>query len=281
MDTVSDLLANPLAGKVVVVFGAAGGLGAGLSRRCAEAGARLVVVDLDVAVLDSTRRELVARGADVTAMTADVVDTTAIDAVRDAVVQEHGRVDFVLNTVGVTNFGAVWEQRLEDWRWIVEVNFWGALHVTRSFVPVLVEQGGGHIVHTASTTALAPGRGNCTPYMASKHALVALCEGLQQDLRARESAVRVSVFVPGTVRSSIAQSEQRRQAQFGAPGTSAEATAALQAHLDAHGIDGYDAAADLLDGLEHDRFYILARNVDPAIVEARAHAITSGVLPAP
>ncbi len=274
----SEAPATDLAGMVVVVFGAAGGLGAGLSRRGAEAGARLVVVDIDAATLEHTRDELLGLGADVMTVAADVVEPAAVEAVRDAVLDVHGQIDLVVNTVGVTNFGAVWEQRVEDWRWILEVNFWGALHVTRTFVPTLVERGGGRLVHTSSTTALAPARGNCTPYMVSKHALVALCEGLQQDLRAQGSAVRVSVFVPGTVRSSIARSEHHRQPQFGAPGTRPEDLAALQAHLDANGIDGYDAATDLLEGIAQDRFYIFARNVDPAIVEARARAITSGSL---
>lgn len=117
------------------------------------------------------------------------------------------------------------------------------------------------------------------PYAASKHALVALCEATQQDLRAIGSPVQMSVYVPGTVRSGIASSERHRQVEFGAPSPSPEAVAALEAHLEAHGLDGVDAAADLLKGVEDRRFYIFARNLDPSIAVERSDAILSGDLP--
>ncbi|MGE3448439.1 MAG: SDR family NAD(P)-dependent oxidoreductase [Microbacteriaceae bacterium] len=273
-------VSSELADRVVVVFGASGGLGAGVSRRCAESGARLALVDIDAVALSSVCEELRSASAvDVFTCTADVAKPDDVDRAVAAVRAEFGRIDLAVNTVGVTNVGVSWELSQQDWQWVLAVNLWGAININRAVVPHMVTSGAGHVVHTSSTTALAPGRPGVGPYSVSKHGLVALCEGLQQDLRAHGADVKVSVFIPGTTRSSIASSERHRQPKFGAPSSRPADIAAMQAHLDTNGIDGYDAAADLLAGVTEGRFYIFARNVDRSIVAARADAILGGFLP--
>ena len=96
---------------------------------------------------------------------------------------------------------------LDDWRWVLGVNLWGVIHGYRAFLPHLVEHGDGHIVNTASMAGRQPGRG---AYTASKWAIVAITEGLYQQLKGEGSTVGVSCLCPGWVNTDIATSDRNR-----------------------------------------------------------------------
>lgn len=102
----------------------------------------------------------------------------------------------------------LWEQPLNNWKWVMGVNLWGVIHGIRAFMPRMIDQASeGHIVNTASSAGLMTGSGI---YGVTKHAVVSLSEGLYQNLAAIESKIGVSVLCPGFVDTNITESERNR-----------------------------------------------------------------------
>ena len=134
-------------------------------------------------------------------------DAAAVDRLRDAALERFGRVNLVCNNAGVAGSMAGAEIDLDDWRWVLGVNLWGVVNGHRSFLPHLLEHGDGHIVNTASMAGHYPGH---SAYSASKWAVVAITEGLHQQLRAEGSTVGVSCLCPGWVATDIGTSDRNR-----------------------------------------------------------------------
>jgi NAD(P)-dependent dehydrogenase (short-subunit alcohol dehydrogenase family) len=273
-----------LRGKTVVVLGAGGGLGSGMATRFAARGTRIVISDYEGSSLRALEARLRDSGVEVASVQADVSKPADVEAIKVAAVDQFGGVDIVCNTVGVSVsalHARVWEISEEDWRWVLAVNFWGVLNVIRTFVPVLVARGSGHILSTASTVAMTapiPGSG---PYVASKHAVIGVSEALQQDLRAAGSDVRVSVILPGTVKSKFASNQRNRQPEYGPPVHAAKEEALQQAHIDKNGTPGEVLADKIIAEMCAGRFYIFGRDKDIDWVEKRSAGIVCGTLPPP
>jgi NAD(P)-dependent dehydrogenase (short-subunit alcohol dehydrogenase family) len=170
----------------------------------------------------------------------------------------------VFNNAGVGGvMGPAWETSLEDWRWTIDVNLWGVVHGIRSFVPILLEQGGeGHVVSTASMAGLTS-----NPFMsiynATKHAVVTLSETLYHDLRMLGSSIGVSVLCPGYVRTRIMDSARNRPGEpAGDPpkewaGEGGLAVVrALREGVDS-GYDPADVALQVFEAIRDERFYVL------------------------
>jgi NAD(P)-dependent dehydrogenase (short-subunit alcohol dehydrogenase family) len=271
-------------GKTVVVLGASGGLGSGMATRFAARGARLVLSDYEASALGSVEATLRESGAEVISIQADVSKQSDVEVIKAAALAEFSDVDIVCNTVGVAALNArVWDISDDDWRWNLAVNFWGVLNVIRSFVPLLIARGAGHILNAASTTAVITPVSGAGAYIACKHAVVGVSEVLQQDLRAVGSDVRVSVIFPGTVKSRFASGQRNRQPEYGQPVVrSAEEEALHQAHLDGNGTPGEVLAERVIAEMRAGRFYIFGRDKDIAWTEKRSAGIVSGTLaPAP
>ncbi len=190
MDTIED--------KVAVVTGAASGIGRALAGRFATEGAKVVLADVEVEALEKAAAEIEGTGAEVLAVPTDVSDGQAVEALRDAAVERFGAVHVVCNNAGVASGGTLWTATDEDWGWVLGVNLMGVVHGVQAFTPLMIEQGEGHIVNTASIAGmLAP------PFMgiynATKHAVVALSESLHGELALFAPGVGVSVLCPGWV----------------------------------------------------------------------------------
>jgi NAD(P)-dependent dehydrogenase (short-subunit alcohol dehydrogenase family) len=271
-------------GKTVVVLGAGGGLGSGMAIRFAARGARLVLSDYEAGALGSVEATLRESGAEVISIQADISKQPDVEAIKAAALARFGDVDIVCNTVGVAALHAwVWDISDDDWRWNLAVNFWGVLNVIRSFVPLLVARGSGHILNTASTTAVITPVAEGGAYIACKHAVVGVSEVLQQDLRGVGSDVRVSVIFPGTVKSRFASGQRNRQPEYGQPTVrSAEEEALHQAHLDGNGTPGEVLAERVIAAMGAGKFYIFGRDKDIVRAKERSAGIISGTLaPAP
>jgi NAD(P)-dependent dehydrogenase (short-subunit alcohol dehydrogenase family) len=268
--------------KVVVVFGAGGGLGAGMASEFAAGGARVVISDYEQATLTAVHEDLRHRGDDVVMVRADISKLEEVVKVRDAALDRYGDVDVVCNTVGVAGrLAPVWEIADNDWRWNMAVNFWGVLHVIQAFVPVLMKRGGGHILNTASTAVFTPPPGPGA-YVTTKHAVIGVSEVLQQDLRAAGSDVRVSVILPGVVRSQASSAQRNRQPEFAATAQrSAEEEAIHQAHLDVNGTPGELLARRIIEEMAQDKFYIFGRAKDIAKVASKSENTMVGALAPP
>src|SRR3954471_7231696 len=200
---------NELEGKVAVVTGGASGIGRAVAERLAGEGMRLVIADVEEAALAETEKAFADKGAEVLAVRTDVSDGAAVDALRDQTLERFGAVHLIHNNAGVGSGGPIWTLTEADWAWVLGVNLWGVIHGIRAFVPLLVEQGEGHVVNTASMAGLIS-TPMMAPYNASKHAVVTISETLHYDLQLAGSPVRVSVLCPGVVQTRIHESHRNR-----------------------------------------------------------------------
>jgi NAD(P)-dependent dehydrogenase (short-subunit alcohol dehydrogenase family) len=269
-------------GQVVVMLGGSGGLGRGLAGRYALRGARVVLADIAEEELADAAASMAREGAaPAEAVRLDVADADQVEALARAVADRFGRIDVVCNTVGVIAKGVTWQIPVEDWRWQIDVNLLGVVHVVRSFAPVLMAQGYGHIINTASTVALTSRAGNAA-YVATKHAVVSVCESLQQDLRAAGSPVRVSVLIPGAIRSRLYAARRNRQARYG--GEQDLATDEVldnRSYLEEYGADPDVLAGIILEQLDSGRFYVFGRPTDLRYADERVAGLRQGALAPP
>jgi NAD(P)-dependent dehydrogenase (short-subunit alcohol dehydrogenase family) len=193
-------------GKVAVVTGAASGIGLALAERFAAAGLSLALADVEETALGRAAEKVASTGVEVLAQRTDVSQEADVAALAAATRERFGGVDVVCNNAGVAGKGDPWFGPLSTWEWVIGVNFWGVVHGVRAFLPLLIERGGGHIVNTASIAGLYPG---LTPsYDASKHAVVAITEGLYNMLRTVNLPVGVSCLCPGWVRTAILEADR-------------------------------------------------------------------------
>jgi NAD(P)-dependent dehydrogenase (short-subunit alcohol dehydrogenase family) len=198
------------AGQVAVVTGAASGLGRALAEALTARGLVGVLADVEDGPLAEAVAAISASGATVIGVPTDVRFPDQVDALAATTLERFGRVDLVVNNAGIMpGIAPMWKFEENDWEWVVSVNLRGAIHGIRAFVPHLVAQGSGHVVNTSSMSgvSVSPGLG---PYMVSKHAVVALSEGLAADLALAGVNVGVTVVCPGGMTTNIVTAERNR-----------------------------------------------------------------------
>jgi NADP-dependent 3-hydroxy acid dehydrogenase YdfG len=184
-------------GAVALITGAASGIGAALSRELADRGATVVLADRQLDKAEELAREV---GGSARAVALDVRDAETFANVVGDVKEREGRIDYLFNNAGIGIGGPVEQHSVDDWRYIIDVNLMGVVHGVHSVYPVLLEQGFGHIVNTASMAGQVPCPG-LTAYAATKHAVVGLTRSLRAECAA--TGVRVSAFCPGVIRTEI------------------------------------------------------------------------------
>jgi NAD(P)-dependent dehydrogenase (short-subunit alcohol dehydrogenase family) len=253
-----------LANKVAVVTGAASGIGLGLVERLLDEGMSVAMADVELGALEAAAEPLLAQGLPVLPVQTDVSDADAVDRLAERTVDAFGAVHVVCNNAGVTTNGRAWELGLEDWRWVIDVNLWGVIHGIRTFVPLLVEQGEGHVVNTSSMAGVGI-LNNLAPYLASKHAVTAMSEGLAAELAEAGSSVGVSVLCPGAVRTKILSSARNREPGVG-PGQQVPAEVV---ELIDQGLEPSAVAGMVVDAVQHQRFWIFTHPGMLGLVERR------------
>jgi short-subunit dehydrogenase len=160
----------------------------------------VVVADVDRGGSRGVASSVKANGGQARAAHVDVSCAEQVQGLVDGTICEHGRLDYMFNNAGIAMCAEVRDMELEYWQRIVNVNLWGVIHGTASAYRVMVQQGFGHIVNTASLGGLIP-EPMATAYVATKHAVV----GLSTSLRAEgaELGVKVSVVCPGMVKTRV------------------------------------------------------------------------------
>jgi NAD(P)-dependent dehydrogenase (short-subunit alcohol dehydrogenase family) len=257
-------------GQVAVVTGAASGIGRALALEAAGRGMRVALGDVDEAGLEETRRRVVALGVRSAARRTDVSDESDVVALADLAERELGGSHLLFNNAGVLVGGRVWERTLEDWRWVLGVNLFGVIHGVRVFVPRMLAAGeAAHVVNTASVGGLLTGP-FLSPYVVSKHAVVALSEALRDELAAEHARVGVSVLCPGALRTGIWRSQRVRPPQLAhtaAPSRDDERNflEGMSAHIDTS-TEPAEIAPQVFEAVRNERFWILPDpSFEPAI----------------
>jgi NAD(P)-dependent dehydrogenase (short-subunit alcohol dehydrogenase family) len=268
--------------KVAVVTGAASGIGRGLADRFAAEGMRVVLADIQDDALQAAESEISDAGATVLAVRTDVSRREQVEALAQRAVERFGAVHVVCNNAGVGGGGLIWEQPLEDFEWVLNINLWGVIHGVRTFVPIMLKQGEeGHIVNTASMAGLLAG-----PYMSaynvSKFGVVALSETLHHELRMAGGEIGVSVLCPGVVNTNIINSA-RSQPSGGraepAPGSPEAAMRDQMRAMFESGMASSEVARQVFEAVRDRKFWVLTHDEFKPRVLERAQGIIEGRAP--
>jgi short-subunit dehydrogenase len=190
--------------KVAVVTGAASGIGRALAIQLAERGMHLALVDVSEPGLAAVAREVASQSRRVTTHVCDVADADQMAALVAEVEARHTRVDLLINNAGVSVTAPLEAHSLEDFRWIVGVNFWGVVHGCKLFLPLLqraaAASGEAHIVNLSSMFGLI-GLPTQASYCATKFAVRGFSEALWAELH--DAKIGVTIVHPGGVRTNI------------------------------------------------------------------------------
>lgn len=268
-----------LQGRVAVVTGAASGLGLAMSHRFAQAEMKVVLADIEAVPLDAAVRELRAAGHDATGVVTDVADVDAVNRLAAAAFDAHGAVHVLCNNAGVVKRARVWELTLDDWNWVLSVDFWSVVYGLRAFVPrMLARAEGGHIVNTSSMAGLLP-MPNLGAYAAAKSAVLALSLSLQTEFDQLESSLGVSVLCPGFIATGITNSARNRPGDLtdeapppDVPRTTAGAVATLTVA---------DVAEQVVEAVLSNRFWILTHDQYQTVIRQHAAGVGTEARPVP
>ncbi|MBU2490889.1 MAG: SDR family oxidoreductase, partial [Proteobacteria bacterium] len=180
--------------------GGASGIGRALCGELARRGATVVVADLDETGAKAVTSAITGTGGKALAVKTDVTKFEEVSDLVNTAIREFGRLDYLFNNAGVGVGGEARDMDLSHWKFVLDVNLWGVIHGVHAAYPVMIRQGFGHIVNTASMAGLIPTPGEIS-YTASKFAVVGLSRVLR--IEARDLGVKVSAVCPGFVDTAI------------------------------------------------------------------------------
>jgi butyryl-CoA dehydrogenase len=200
------------AGKVAAITGAASGIGRALAIDLSTQGCALALSDVDEAGLAETVAACEGRGVKVTSQRVDVADRAAVFGWAERVVAEHGQVNLIFNNAGVALAANVDAMAIEDFEWLMDINFWGVVHGTQAFLPHLKATGDGHVVNISSVFGLAsiPSQ---SAYNAAKFAVRGFSDALRIELDGEKCGVSATTVHPGGIKTNIARNMRGDRSQ--------------------------------------------------------------------
>jgi NAD(P)-dependent dehydrogenase (short-subunit alcohol dehydrogenase family) len=264
-------------GRVAVITGGASGIGRGMARAFADAGMKIMLADLDENMLAATVDELSHRGVEVAGRSCDVSKLDEVEALAAATVERFGAVHVLCNNAGVGIPTPTHNIRIDDWRWIIDVDLWGPIYGVKAFLPIMEDQGEGHINTTASLAGLIAA-GFMGAYNVAKHGAVALMTTLERDLRGRKSPVRASVLCPGPINTAISRHSVEYRPSKAKPKTNSDAEGKAGARVQAileQGMDPDEVGRIVLDGIQRDTFWLFTHPSMSKVLSRQLDALMS------
>jgi len=268
-------------GGVAVVTGAGAGIGAGLARHAHRLGMSVVLADVNADAIAALRDELTADGGTAVDVVCDVRDPDAVAELAERTYRDVGPVRLLVNNAGVEQFGYLWDTPVANWNRVMDINVSGVFHGVRAFLPRMLDNPAPAWVWNLSSIGGVAAVPLQTPYIVSKHAVLALteCLRLEVQLAGHDDHVHVQAVLPGAVRSNIFE------AAGGVDGDGADVEAAesqRRAMLDikANAMDPLEAAEVVFEQAARGEFYLLTQPdyVGSAMAE-RAQVLTTRVPP--
>src|SRR5215472_8029842 len=188
-----------LKGAVAVITGAGSGIGRALAQELAPRGAQLALADVNNTTLEETRQLL--SSAQARTYVVNVAEAAALEAFARNVERDFGRASLIINNAGVALYGSFQELSLEEFEWLIRINFWGVIYGCKSFLPLLRRETEAHIVNVSSVFGLVGPAGQ-TAYAASKFAVRGFTQALSRELL--DTKISVTCVHPGGIRTRIA-----------------------------------------------------------------------------
>lgn len=275
-DSQSDPGARPAAivpGHVGVITGGASGIGLAVAEALIAEGMSVVLADIDAPRLRDVEARLTEDGASVATMICNTTVEAEVNALVEYALDQFGAVHVMFNNAGIAGVGDAWSDPIDLWKRVIDVNLLGVVHGIRAALPVMQQQGVGHIISTASHAGLVAAPG-IAPYIATKHAVVGLSESLFLELEALGSPVGASVLCPEFVKTDLMNKE---------PETVDSPFPQLINQALAAGVSGGIPAGDLADqvvaAIKRGQFWILTHDSTRAATLARAQHEATGTNP--
>jgi short-subunit dehydrogenase len=233
--------------RVAVITGAASGIGRALAREMAARGAQLALADVNAAGLEETRKSL--GTATVRTYEVDVAKAEAVEEFAQRVQQDFGRASLLINNAGVALFGTFAELTMEEFEWLIRINFWGTVYGCKVFLPMLLRESSARIVNISSVFGFfgPPGQ---TAYVSSKFAVRGFSESLREELGA--TPVKVTCVHPAGIATNVAVN-----GRAGAATRTDEHQAALERFKKVAVIPPETAARTIVEGILRDKDRVL------------------------
>src|SRR6476659_4828720 len=263
-----------ISGKTAIVTGAASGIGLGIATALAEAGANVVMADIEKAAVEQAAHLLSGTNKQVLPVRIDVTrEQSVIDALSEAE-KKFGKLHIACNNAGVPMHGTpLVDVPQGDWQFVIGVNIWGIIHGIRHFVRAILRHGEeGHVVNTASVAGFQNRRGTDQgPYSMSKYAALSLSEALEHELEGTN--VGVSVLCPGPINTNIARGAHNRPDHMGGPKDATQDAAVLAERLATTGLDPKRVGERVVDAIRTRTFYAFVSAVPADVIRARHRRI--------
>jgi NAD(P)-dependent dehydrogenase (short-subunit alcohol dehydrogenase family) len=246
-------------GRTAVITGGASGIGLGMARSFAGRGMQLVLADLDEELLKAAEKEFSAAGTAVVCQVCDVSKLEDVERLAEVTMDRFGAVHVVCSNAGVGIPTSARKVKLADWEWIINVDLWGPIYAVKTFLPLIEEQGVGHINATSSMAGLISSQ-MMGAYNVAKHGVVALMAAVERELRAKKSNVRASVLCPGPINTNISRHSVDFRPGRGKPKGDSEKAGKLAGNIQAaleQGMHPDEVGELVANAVEQEKFWIL------------------------
>ena len=200
-----------LTGKIAIITGASSGIGKAIAERYAQAGAKVVIADLSFESAQNVAREISRQGHEAIAVNMDVTKEDEVESGIAYVISTYGGIDILVSNAGMQYISPIDELSYTNWKKLLSVNLDGAFLTTRACLKNMYERGnGGSIIYIGSVYSKAAALLKA-PYVASKHALIGLCQVVAKE--GAKHGVRANVICPGFVRTPLVEKQIPEQAK--------------------------------------------------------------------